>query len=153
MLTLVPQNEAEVKLIIGLVAKYEKKKKCFRIITPYDAQRNAIERELKSRKLPWEDKVFNVDSFQGECSFLNIYKPLLKPYLGNEADHIIISLVRSDKPGFLKNMRRANVLLTRSKQSMIICSSRKFLLDGKGSETLMGILAREMGEACWINGL
>ena len=31
----------------------------------YDAQRNILEKELKAAKLPWEDKCFNVDSFQG----------------------------------------------------------------------------------------
>jgi len=39
--------------------------KRFRIITPYDAQRNLIEKELKAKGLEWEDKCFNVDSFQG----------------------------------------------------------------------------------------
>lgn len=37
----------------------------FRIITPYDAQRDALEQALKEEDLNWEDKCFNVDSFQG----------------------------------------------------------------------------------------
>ena len=37
----------------------------FRIITPYDAQRSALEQALKVEDLNWEDKCFNVDSFQG----------------------------------------------------------------------------------------
>ena len=45
-----------------LIAKGQR----FRIITPYDAQRAYIEALLKSLNLPWEDKVFCVDSFQGE---------------------------------------------------------------------------------------
>lgn len=44
--------------------------------------------------MQWEDKCFNVDSFQG-----------------NEAEYIIISLVRTEKIGFLSNNRRANVLV------------------------------------------
>jgi regulator of nonsense transcripts 1 len=37
----------------------------FCIITPYDAQRAAIQAGLKAENLPWET-VFNVDSFQGK---------------------------------------------------------------------------------------
>lgn len=37
----------------------------YRIITPYDAQRSALERALKEKELNWHDKCFNVDSFQG----------------------------------------------------------------------------------------
>lgn len=39
--------------------------KSFRVITPYDSQRNLLEKMLKAEKLPWENKCFNVDSFQG----------------------------------------------------------------------------------------
>jgi regulator of nonsense transcripts 1 len=42
--------------------------KQFRIITPYDAQRSFIEESLKLDELEWEDKCFNVDSFQGSFS-------------------------------------------------------------------------------------
>ena len=47
--------------------------KHFKIITPYDAQRNLLERRLKDATLPWQDKCFNVDSFQGQ----NIHIPSL----------------------------------------------------------------------------
>ena len=69
---------------------------------------------------------------------------------GNEDDHIIISVVRSDKPGFLGNQRRTNVMLTRCKQSMVICSSRAFL-SGSASRTLVGELAASVRQN-WING-
>ena len=70
--------------------------------------------------------------------------------IGNEADHIIISLVRSDKVGFLKNMRRTNVMLSRCKRSMVICTSRVFL-NGIASSSLVGILAKMLGEQAWLN--
>ncbi|KIK73389.1 hypothetical protein PAXRUDRAFT_178580, partial [Paxillus rubicundulus Ve08.2h10] len=105
----------------------------FRIISPYDGQRSVIENELKSAGLRWEGKVFNVDSFQG-----------------NEDDHIIVSVVRSGGTGFLDNQRRTNVMLTRCKRSMVICSSRSFLL-GKASSTLVGKLAAVCGEEAWID--
>lgn len=40
--------------------------KSFKIITPYDTQRNLIEQKLQSSDLPWENAVFTVDSFQGK---------------------------------------------------------------------------------------
>lgn len=40
----------------------------FKIITPFDPQRSALEKALKDEKLPWEDKCYNVDSFQGKHS-------------------------------------------------------------------------------------
>ena len=54
--------------IIALV-KYYYRDKPFAVITPYDAQRAAIERALKRENLPWEGHVFNVDSFQGQPVF------------------------------------------------------------------------------------
>jgi superfamily I DNA and/or RNA helicase len=53
----------EIRTITHLVKNYYRRKN-FCIITPYDAQRAAIEKVLKDENLPW-DRVFNVDSFQG----------------------------------------------------------------------------------------
>jgi superfamily I DNA and/or RNA helicase len=80
---------------------------------------------------------------------------MLKMYLtfstGNEEDHIIVSLVRSEGVGFLKNVRRTNVMLTRCKKSMIICTSRKFVTSGKAANTLVGKLATAMGPEGWLD--
>lgn len=59
------QNLAECQTILQIAAMLQEKKKHFRIITPYDAQRSLIEEGLKANELEWEDKCFNVDSFQG----------------------------------------------------------------------------------------
>ena len=59
------QNPAEVQTITHLIAHYYRYLD-FCVITPYDAQRGAIENQLKAANLPWE-RVFNVDSFQGTC--------------------------------------------------------------------------------------
>jgi superfamily I DNA and/or RNA helicase len=59
------KNTQEVRVIVRLARRYTAQKKSFRIITPYDAQRSAIEKALKTEKVHWEDKCFNVDSFQG----------------------------------------------------------------------------------------
>ena len=110
-----------------MAKRYIQERKKFKIITPYDAQRNAIEAALKDAKLPWENTVFNVDSFQG-----------------NEEDHIIVSIVRTTSPGFMKNERRTNVMLSRCKKSMMILTHRGFFQRKAVAETLVGKLAKEL---------
>jgi AAA domain len=68
---------------------------------------------------------------------------------GNEEDFIIISLVRSEKIGFLKEDRRVNVMLTRCKKGMIILTSRAFV-EGKASSSLVGGLAKALGPQAWV---
>ena len=109
-----------------IARRYDDEKKNFKIITPYDAQRNTIENALKTAGLTWKDTVFNVDSFQG-----------------NEEDHIIVSIVRTEGPGFMTNHRRTNVMLSRCKKSMVICTHRGFLLNRSVADTLVGQLAKE----------
>jgi superfamily I DNA and/or RNA helicase len=111
---------------VQIARRYIREGKKFKIITPYDAQRNAIENALKTAGLAWENTVFNVDSFQG-----------------NEEDHVIVSIVRTWSLGFMKNQRRTNVMLSRCKESMVICSNREFLLDKSIAGTLVGQLAKE----------
>ena len=109
-----------------MAQRYIRERKDFRIITPYDAQRTAIENALQTAGLAWENTVFNVDSFQG-----------------NEADHIIVSIVRTSGPGFMTNQRRTNVMLSRCKKSMVICTNRWFLQKNSVARTLVGKLAKE----------
>lgn len=127
-------NPSEALVVAQIARVYEAKGLDFRIITPYDAQRSLIERELQAANICYKDKVFNVDSFQG-----------------NEAEHIIISVVRSNKLGFLANQRRTNVMLTRCSKTMVICTSRAFI-QGKGASTLIGHLAAAVGPRAWITG-
>ncbi|KAG2367901.1 AAA domain-containing protein [Suillus spraguei] len=136
-------NQQEISVVIHLARLYNDQGKQYRIITPYDGQRSTIEHQLELAKLPWADKCFNVDSFQG--------KIWLTLAAGNEEDHIIISLVRTQGVGFLKNARRTNVMLTRCKESMIICTNREFVTKGKAAGTLVGKLALTMGPDSWLD--
>ncbi|KAG6824710.1 hypothetical protein H0H92_006077 [Tricholoma furcatifolium] len=129
-------NLQEIKAVVNIVRLYYRYRN-FCIITPYDAQRSAIERQLKSENLPWE-QVFNVDSFQG-----------------NEADFVIVSVVRSgSSPGFLSSKNRMNVLLTRCRRGLVIVSSQSFIRDG-GRHTLLGCLERYWleipGSQTWVD--
>ncbi|KAG6888036.1 hypothetical protein C0992_009851, partial [Termitomyces sp. T32_za158] len=56
------KNPGEIQTLVNIVKIYYQHKN-FCIITPYDAQRAAIEKQLKEENLPWEH-VFTVDSFQ-----------------------------------------------------------------------------------------
>ena len=94
---------------------------------------------LKKGKMEWEDRCFNVDSFQGKAKpphMMHLSFNML--WLGNEADNIIISLVRSGGLGFLDNERRMNVMLSRCRESMLICSSRRYLSFPDVRATLVG---------------
>ncbi|KAG2035299.1 P-loop containing nucleoside triphosphate hydrolase protein [Suillus americanus] len=64
-------NPQEISVVIHLARIYHGQGKQFRVITPYDGQRSAIEKQLELAKLPWENKCFNVDSFQGK-QFLDV---------------------------------------------------------------------------------
>ena len=66
------QNLREIEVAIEVAKKLAIQGKSFRIITPYDPQRSLLENALKHAKLPWEDKCFNVDAFQGNCFVLSI---------------------------------------------------------------------------------
>ncbi|KAG2110823.1 P-loop containing nucleoside triphosphate hydrolase protein [Suillus discolor] len=112
-------NQQEISVIIHLARIYNTQGKQYRIITPYDGQRSTIEHQLELAKLPWEDKCFN-------------------------EDHIIVSLVRTQGVGFLKNSRRTN-------KSMIICTNRDFVTKGKAASTLVGQLALTMGPDSWLD--
>ncbi|TCD70196.1 hypothetical protein EIP91_004376 [Steccherinum ochraceum] len=128
------QNTKEVDAVIHVVRKFVKEEKSFRVITPYDAQRALLEKSLRSQGLPWQDKCFCVDSFQG-----------------NEDDHIIISVVRTAKTGFLRNIRRSNVMLSRCRKSMTICTKRSYLSSSQTKDTLLGELAAEFGPSAWMS--
>jgi len=93
-----------------------------------------------------------------QCRFFPRYLLLyclnqhLRLDIGNEDDYIIISVVRSRSIGFLKNLRRTNVMLTRCKRGMFIVSSQQFL-NGPGAGTLVGSLLvkmSKMGEV-WVD--
>jgi hypothetical protein len=58
-------------------------------------------------------------------------------------------VVRHQGLGFLQDFRRTNVMLTRCKRGMYICSSKLFL-ERDGKESLVGTLARAYGEKAWM---
>ncbi|KAM5545226.1 hypothetical protein V8D89_001337 [Ganoderma adspersum] len=129
------KNTEEVHAVVNIVRNYYRHRQ-FCIITPYDGQRSAIVQRLKHENLPWES-VYNVDSFQG-----------------HEAPYVIVSTVRTTRPGFLSMLNRMNVMLTRCSAGMVLVTNRRFLND-TGRDTLLGKLARRWNGArdAWVDAL
>lgn len=90
------------------------------IITPYLAQKHFLMNEEKVHK---DVIITSVDGFQGR-----------------EEDYIIISCVRSNKEmgiGFLQEVNRINVSLTRAKLGMIICGNAKTLIKNEDWRSML----------------
>lgn len=112
-------NADEARLVIHTLRDYidmlspqkvESERVDFGIITPYRGQARLLRRLLKMqhyfRKLRRHITVGTVDGFQGQ-----------------ERDVIVISLVRSNADGqigFLRDLRRMNVAMTRARMKLII---------------------------------
>ncbi len=113
-------------LEVGLVADYiemvspqrvESERIDFGIITPYRGQARLLRRLLKMqhyfRRLRRHITVGTVDGFQGQ-----------------ECDVIVISLVRDNavrQIGFLRDLRRMNVAITRARMKLIIVGNAQTL--------------------------
>ena len=119
-------NSQEARLVIHTLRDYiemlspqkvESERVDFGIITPYRGQARLIRRLLKMqhyfRKLKRHITVGTVDGFQGQ-----------------ERDVIVISLVRDNAEGnigFLRDLRRMNVAMTRARMKLIIVGNAQTL--------------------------
>ncbi len=95
------QNSKEAEFIFQFIEK-NLKNEFITIISPYSAQIDLLTKMNVSEKI----SIHTIDSFQGR-----------------EADNIILSLVRSNENfeiGFLSELRRMNVALTRAKEKLTL---------------------------------
>ncbi len=108
------ENEAEASLVAQLVQELlamGAKEEYIGVITPYAAQVKRIK-----KLLDFEDRVIEVKSVDG--------------FQGREKEIILISFVRSNQEGnigFLKDLRRLNVALTRAKRKLICIGNSQTL--------------------------
>jgi superfamily I DNA and/or RNA helicase len=131
-------NEGEIKLLINFLQKLKVSPEInvkdleIVIITPYKTQQELIINKLNDyteTNINCKDiaqNVYTVDSYQGE-----------------QADIIIISLVRNNEftsdvqaLGFLTFLERINVMFSRVKKRMIIIGCAKFIKDFSGPDSL-----------------
>lgn len=59
--------------------------------------------------------------------------------------------MRTNDLGFLEDLRRTNVMLTRCKECLFVISSWDFLINGPGAHSLVGKMAANMGDESWIS--
>ncbi|XP_070614589.1 probable helicase senataxin [Erythrolamprus reginae] len=117
-------NPQEVKLLAELMKVIKGKKKDIGsrqigIITPYNAQKRRIRRQL--------DKEFGGNSV-GEVDTVDGFQ-------GREKDCIIVTCVRANSSqgsiGFLRSLQRLNVTITRAKYSLFILGKLKTLMENR----------------------
>lgn len=132
--SLVNKGEAELvaKIYASIKETAQEEFSCA-IISPYRAQIEFLELLLKEQKV----SINTVDSFQGQ-----------------EADVVIISLVRSNEEneiGFLKDYRRMNVALTRARKKLVVIGdSATIAVDSFYGEMLQFFEVQECYESAWI---
>ena len=143
-------NAEEARLVIRTLREYidmlspqriESERIDFGIITPYRGQARLIRRLLRMqhyfRRLRHQISVGTVDGFQGQ-----------------ERDVIVISLVRDNADGnigFLRDLRRMNVAITRARMKLIIIGNAETLSRHRFYRALIGHIRRH-GEIITING-
>jgi superfamily I DNA and/or RNA helicase len=103
-------NTIEARIISSLAAYYEQINAQWIIIVPYRAQAQhiieLIQNQFQATGISWEDRISTVDAFQG-----------------SECEKVIYGFTRSNthgKIGFLAELRRLNVALTRAKEQLIV---------------------------------
>ncbi|RYC88133.1 hypothetical protein BFJ63_vAg8991 [Fusarium oxysporum f. sp. narcissi] len=99
------------------------------VLTPYTRQAEVLKRMLSS--IPYRIEISSIDGFQGR-----------------EADVIMFVTVRYNEHreiGFLKDMRRMNVALTRARSALIVVGSRVTLTEGTADEESASMWRRLLG--------
>jgi len=119
------ENPCEAEWVKNIVDKFlgiGLKEKHIGVITPYDDQV-----ELLKTLLPEEIEVKSVDGFQGR-----------------EKEVIVISFVRSNERGeigFLSDLRRLNVAITRAKRKLIMIGDSKTLVSNDTYRDLISFVS------------
>jgi superfamily I DNA and/or RNA helicase len=104
-------NPTEARIIADLLLAYQSEDIQAGVIVPYRKQAEAIRRELRQRGTGWDEDVLasqvaTVDSFQGR-----------------EQDVVLFGFTRSNpdgRVGFLSELRRLNVSLTRARRQLVL---------------------------------
>lgn len=120
-------NDLEVQQVIALLArinfslvnaKGKKRKISVAVLTGYSPQMERIRSEVERKRHQWD-------------GFSNIFVNVVDAFQGREADIAIFTVTRSDNRGlgFLKEMERINVALSRGKEYLIIIGDHLFCLE------------------------
>ncbi|KAL6945353.1 hypothetical protein ACO0QE_002803 [Hanseniaspora vineae] len=149
-------NECEGYLILDILQELIKTLKCDKekitIITPYSGQREYLSELIRDNCYKWaenfdtgsgneiirnsdKDELYQIEQNTSTSNTINIVDKIsissIDAYQGHENDVIIFSTVRSNPKnnniGFLNDMRRLNVAITRARKSLIVLGNFKTL--------------------------
>lgn len=123
-------NGLEVQLISELLGridfqmrhgKAKKQQLSVAILTGYGEQRVRLHSAIQNQRHNWK-------------SFSDIYVNVVDAFQGREADILIFSVTRSDVSGlgFLKEMERINVALSRGREYLVIVGNHQFCQEAEG---------------------
>lgn len=131
-----PWNPGEITALLRVIvalepaAAHPEARPSMALLTPYRAQVEAIERAIERADSSLRTRLNAFTAIGGS------YVHTVDSFQGNEADVVIISLVRNNHRGsligalgFLADERRMNVLLSRARWRMAIVGSWRFLED------------------------
>ena len=132
-------NGLEVKYISDLIGRIDFElrhgkakgtKVSIAVLTGYGEQRARLHQAIQNRRHDWQ-------------SFSDIYVNVVDAFQGREADILIFSVTRSDVRGlgFLREMERINVALSRGKEYLVIVGDHQFCQEAEGrSNPLKGVI-------------
>ena len=123
-------NDLEVQLVVRLLAKTDfalkhgkakGKKISVAVLTGYGEQKRRLRSAIDTKLHEWP-------------SFSKVYVNVVDAFQGREADMLVFSVTRSDVRGlgFLREMERINVALSRGKELLAIVGDHQFCQEAEG---------------------
>lgn len=125
-------NDAEVELVTNLLSRIDfyiqggrnkDKRVSVAVLTGYDPQRQRLQTAVQTRGNQWK-------------SFSEVFVNVVDAFQGREADILVFSVTRSEVRGlgFLKEMERINVALSRGKELLAIIGDHAFCQAAPGAK-------------------
>ncbi|PAA78799.1 hypothetical protein BOX15_Mlig029304g1 [Macrostomum lignano] len=124
-------NNGEAELIVEVAMTFLRfgyKPSQLTILTPYQGQVRLIRQKLRPRLEDWERDVSNRSAAladEANEGFIKVHS--IDVYQGDENDIVLVSLVRSEKPGFLASLNRRCVAQSRSRCGLIFIGKASLL--------------------------
>lgn len=124
-------NDTEVEIVIGLLSRidswmqhgrYKDRRVSVAVLTGYDPQRLRLQTAVQTQGQQWK-------------SFSDVFVNVVDAFQGREADILVFSVTRSEVRGlgFLREMERINVALSRGKELLAIVGDHSFCQSAQGS--------------------
>ncbi|TKC98028.1 AAA domain-containing protein [Polyangium fumosum] len=112
------------------------------ILTFYRGQERLLRDRLRKATRQWgQSRYFTFRD--RERRILTVELCTVDRYQGHEADIVMLSFVRTERPGFLNSPNRLNVALTRARYQLVLVGDRLFLARQTGRAPLCALLAED----------